>query len=124
MSVSRVITDHVINDFNRENVTVTAEDGPGPGGASHHYVVSVNDVGVPDLHIHFQNGPVKEAGVNGVTDEALLAILIDRLRGFQRGPYSCRHNALALTKEEEALHWLSDRTKERQRRGVEGTNQV
>jgi len=29
--------------------------------------------------IAFQNGPIKEFGVNGITQEALLAIVIDRL---------------------------------------------
>lgn len=50
------------------------------------------------------------------------AIVIDRLRSFQSGPFSCRENALALTKCEEAMQWLHSRTLERMRRGVEGTN--
>ena len=73
--------------------------------------------------ISFQNGPISEAGVNGVSNEALLAIVIDRLEGFQRGQYSCRENALALTKLQEAMHWLHHRTRERMARGVEGTMQ-
>lgn len=40
------------------------------------------------------------------SQEILLAIVIDRLRSFQSGPFSSRENALALTKCEEALHWL------------------
>jgi hypothetical protein len=47
---------------------------------------------------------------------------IDRLQSFQSGDFACRENALALTKLEEALHWLDHRTKDRQRRGVEGTS--
>jgi hypothetical protein len=73
--------------------------------------------------IAFQNGPIKEAGVNGITQEALLAIVIDRLRSFQAGPFACRENAIALTKCEEALMWLQRRTVARIKRGVEGTNQ-
>jgi len=45
------------------------------------------------------------------------------LRSFQAGPYACRENALALTKIEEAMHWLNHRTAERQARGVEGTSE-
>jgi hypothetical protein len=52
--------------------------------------------------------------------DPLIAIVIDRLRGFQSGPFSCRENALALTKMEEALHWLNARTRDRMERGVEG----
>jgi hypothetical protein len=33
----------------------------------------------------FQNGPIAEVGVNGVTHEVLLAIVADRLRSFQKG---------------------------------------
>ena len=50
-------------------------------------------------------------------------MLIDRLRGFQAGPFGCRENALALTKLEEAMHWLHHRTRGRMARGVEGTHE-
>jgi hypothetical protein len=69
-------------------------------------------------------GPIGEVGVNGVTHEALLAILIDRMQAFQKGPYSCRENALALTKLEEAVHWLNARTARRTAQGVEGTHSL
>ena len=72
----------------------------------------------------FQQGPIGEVGVNGVTHEALLAILVDRMRSFQAGPYACRENALVLTKLEEAQQWLLSRTRARMVRGVEGTHQV
>ena len=58
-----------------------------------------------------------------MTHEALLAIVADRLRSFQKGPYSCKANACALTHIEEAQHWLQQRTLERMRRGVEGTHE-
>jgi hypothetical protein len=74
--------------------------------------------------IGFQNGPIKEFGLNGITQEALLAIVIDRLRSFQAGPFSSRYNAIALTKTEEALMWLQRRTVDRIRRGVEGFNKA
>lgn len=32
---------------------------------------------------------IAEVGTNGITHEALLAVLIDRLQSFQRGEYSC-----------------------------------
>lgn len=70
--------------------------------------------------LQFQDGPPADVGINGITEEALLAILIDRLERFQAGKYRCRQNAIAITKLEEALHWLGDRTAERTERGVEG----
>lgn len=74
--------------------------------------------------IHFQEGPIKENGVNGVANEDLLVMVIRRLQGFQDSPYSCRENAMAITKLEEALLWLRKRTMGRENRGVEGTNVV
>lgn len=127
----REIRTHQINPFNKNNVEVSALDEAGPGGASHHYRVDAYNWTGPDssegksvAEIQFQKGPVKEAGVNGVSDEALFAILIDRLQGFQKGPYSCRENACALTKLEESLMWLHKRTLNREQRGVEGTSMV
>lgn len=57
---------------------------------------------------------------DGTTNEEVLAVLINRLNYLQ-GLASCRQNAIALTKLQEALFWLNDRTEERKRRGVEGT---
>lgn len=72
------------------------------------------------INTHHVNEANRELGV---THEALLAILIDRMQAFQKGPYSCRENALALTKLEEAAHWLNARTARRVAQGVEGTHE-
>lgn len=74
--------------------------------------------------IHFQEGPIKECGVNGVMNEDLLVMVIRRLEGFQNSEFKCRENACAITKLEEALMWLRKRTMGRENRGVEGTNKV
>jgi len=97
-------------------------DDPGPGGACHAYDVRTLDGSAIYASVHFQKGGIKEAGRNGCHNEDLLAIVLDRLRGFQSGDFSCRKNALAITKIEEALHWLNHRTNERIKRGVEGVS--
>lgn len=74
--------------------------------------------------IHFQEGPIKECGVNGVCNEDLLVMVIRRLQGFQESEFKCRENAMAITKIEEALLWLRKRTMGREARGVEGTHTV
>jgi hypothetical protein len=126
----REITSHKVNPAN-DTLTITVTDEPGSGGANHSYLISGYDTesnpsaDARDGHetvILFQNGPIAEAGVNGITQEVLLAIVIDRLQSFQKGPYASRENALALTKLEEAKHWLFARTLERMQRGVEGTH--
>jgi hypothetical protein len=131
----REITSHRVNPAN-DTIKITVQDEPGSGGANHRYDVTGYD-GTENpsymmsplprstyggVSIIFQNGPIAENGVNGVTQEVLLAIIIDRLQSFQKGPYASRENALALTKLEEAKHWLFARTLERITRGVEGTS--
>jgi len=116
----REITGHKVNPAN-DVIKVEAIDGPGPGGASHTYTINWSAGAVT---LQFQNGAINEAGVNGITHEVLLAILVDRLQAFQKGPYACRENAIALTKIEEAQHWLHHRTQARMQRGVEGTMTV
>lgn len=99
-------------------------DEPGPGGAHHKYeVCDIEAPHAPYTTVYFQKGPVKEAGKNGIFIEDLLAICQHRLECFQAGPFACRENELALSKIQEALHWLDHRTKDRQARGVEGFNQ-
>lgn len=124
----RTITDHKLNGLN-DALKIQAVDAPGAGGANHVYTVYLdesvrNEPTDKTVHvtISFQNGPIHEAGVNGISGEALMAIQIDRLRSFQAGPYACRENALALTALEESLMWLQKRTRDRIARGVEGTS--
>jgi hypothetical protein len=124
----REITSHKVNGLN-EALKIEATDEPGAGGANHIYTITTNPGAGPTAHapqihhVRFQNGPISEAGVNGISNEALLAVVEDRLKGFQSSQYSCRENALALTHLQESMHWLHHRTRERVARGVEGTSQ-
>ena len=92
------------------------------GGASHHYVVQF---GGPDhtLHVQFQHGPRGEAGSTpGVFDDDLLAIVEDRLRCFQDGPFACTENQNALEAVIQARTMLAQRAAWRMLRGVLGRN--
>lgn len=73
--------------------------------------------------IRFQNGPIRESGYNGNSHEALLAILLDRMESFQKGPYACHDNQIALDHLQGARLWLHKRTMDRVARSVEGTHQ-
>jgi hypothetical protein len=123
----RFLDDHKVNPAN-DTLIVRVVDEPGSGGANHRYAIehNPNDGDGFVYNIQFQNGPISEGGngVNGLTHEVLLAIVADRLRSFQKGPYACKANACALTHIEEAMHWLQQRTLERMRRGVEGTHAI
>lgn len=101
------------------------------GNKSDHDVTAFHDYAVKKVEddsvlaeVHFQQGPVKECGVNGANNEDLLLMVIDRLERFQAGQFACEENALALTKLEEAAMWLRKRTLAREARGVEGTHTV
>lgn len=121
----RTVTDHKVNGLN-EALSIAVMDEPGAGGANHAYEISwpadTSGHSQRTVRIGFQNGPIKEAGVNGISQEALLAIVIDRLRCFQAGAYRSNENEFALRHCESALSLLHARTKERLARGVEGTS--
>jgi hypothetical protein len=112
-----------------ESLVITADDRDTDkgGGASHRYEVAFEH-GDKDTQeaafIQFQHGPRNVAGSkSGVTEAVLLAVLIDRLEGFQAGPFACRENAIILTKLEECLHWTKARADKRAARGVLGKNE-
>ena len=80
--------------------------GRGPGGT---------------ILLPFQAGPVPLAGTNGLTIEVLIAVLCDRLQGFQNSPFACERNARALHHLNAAKLELNLRTLERLSAGKEGT---
>ena len=56
---------------------------------------------------------------DGTTNEEILEMLIDRMQYLQ-AKFSCRENAIVITKLEESLMWLNKRTSDRKKRNVEG----
>lgn len=77
------------------------------------------------LELTFQAGLVdQENGPNGVFVETVLKIARDRIKAYQGTRFSCRENAIAVTKIEEAIHWLDHRTRDRIVRGVENTHRT
>ena len=99
------------------------------------------------FEIVWQNGPLVDPATgerrepSGAFVEGVILAALDRLKFYQgdgkyaatpmtalnspqAGKFRCRENALAITKLEEALHWLAHRTADRERRGVEGTHQA
>ena len=129
----RELTDHIVSGDQAVQLKIEVTDEPGAGGANHRYEISGFSTefnpsefkGSARLRtdILFQNGPIKKACVNGVTQEALLAIVIDRLRSFQAGPFACDENGEALDYCGYALAALQKRTLARIARNVEGTTQ-
>ena len=74
------------------------------------------------LHVKFQTGGTATTERNGIFIEDLLIVAHVKLTSYNEHLPS-RENSLALTKIEEALHWLTSRKTERETRGVYGTEQ-
>ncbi|MGN2368943.1 Acb2/Tad1 domain-containing protein [Clostridium cagae] len=92
--------------------------------APHHFEVANAETLEVVGRVNFQEGPIKENGINGVCNEDLILMVLTRLESFQQTEFRCRENACAITKLEEALMWLRKRTLDREARGVEGTHTV
>jgi hypothetical protein len=121
------ITSHRTTALN-EAIRIAAVDLPGPGGAHHVYELtltpeaSTRENSMERSFIRFQKGPILENGVNGISNEALLAVVIHRLDCFQSGAFACKDNEQALAKIKAGLACLHKRTKTRVAQGVEGVN--
>lgn len=116
--MNREITTHHGNMLNHL-LQLNSFGPPGNGGAHWRYTVIVN--GQVET-FQFQQGNPTES-INGISDEVLLAIVRDRLEGFQKGPFACCENHEALGHVIFAMKWLLKRTESRNSRGVEGTQQ-
>ena len=95
---------------------VAATDERGAGHANHAYKVYDNVSGDALHTVHFQKGPIQEVGVNGLQNEDLLMIVIDRLIGFQTGEFACEENEEALRLLIQATSILQLRTAKRKAR--------
>lgn len=124
--MARQLTGHMVNGCNCD-LQIIVRDEPGHGGACHEYQIVLppkkgGPADFPVFDVFFQNGPIEEVGTNGVTHEALIAILIDHLEGLQSGPYACDDNQEALDALRTAQTALQRRTVANIAKGVEGTH--
>ena len=108
-------------------VTIFAEE-PEDEGAPARYSIRVAlppqlSSEVLAVELPFQRGAVGVDGsnVNGISDEALIEVLINRLKVYQAGKWAGETNGTALSHLEKALAALEDRTAKRRSAGVEGT---
>jgi hypothetical protein len=75
----------------------------------------------PIVSFTIQSDPISEVGLNGVQALDMLKY-VKYLFESLNDTFPCRENSLTITKIEEAIHWQNARTKDRQSRLVEGTN--
>ena len=77
----------------------------------------------PIVKFTVQSDPISEVGVNGIQATDMLDYVKCLFQSLNEA-FPCRENALTITKIEEAIHWQDARTKDRQRRNVEGQNKA
>lgn len=75
-----------------------------------------------DFAIKFQDGLLKD-GRNGLTVEEAIAQVAKRI-WLYNSRVPCKENAQAISALNDALYYLEQRTKDREKRGVEGTYEV
>ena len=112
--------------FPSPQLSIAVADDPDYNGA--HYYQFQNSIGFANgqagyvdtfQSIQFLQKNLDGTMTPGVQSEQLLIALIDRHKKLNE-KFASREGALAITKMEEALHWLEARVKERIHRGVMG----
>ena len=92
----------------------------------HHGNPAGGTVHANGLHVVWQNGPLgtgtQRRVPNGAFVEDLISAALQRLHFYQASRLACLDNFTAITHLEQALFALNHRTKDRELRGVEGTN--
>src|SRR5687768_10059377 len=105
----RVITAHRFSEADKQ-IALAAVDGEHT-----EYTIDLGD-GASGTTLAFRT-----VDTHGITNETLLAVVIDRIEGFQAGPLASGFNENALHHLRAALNSLHQRSLDRISRGVEGT---
>lgn len=97
--------------------TVILDESKGKQGTNY----TVNLANRPEIKLNFQSGPIDNTGLNGLTNEILLEILLDRTK-ILNNILPCCENDEAIFHLNKANEAFAKRTKDRLERAVEGTN--
>lgn len=74
-----------------------------------------------EIKIKIQDGVISQNGVNGIQINDVVRYAIEVFKSLNN-TFSCRENAITITKLQEAVMWQEERTKNRIKRNVEGKN--
>jgi len=77
----------------------------------------------PIVSFFIQSDPISEVGVNGCQAVDMLEYTKFLFESLNEA-FPCIENDLTIKKIEEAIHWQNERTKDRERRKVEGKNEA
>ena len=73
------------------------------------------------ISFQIQNGSIKEVGQNGCQLTTLVEAAVKMLNGLNR-KFHCNENDQTIERWEDGLNWQKERTKRRERAGIEGYN--
>lgn len=103
-------------------VSMKKDQDPLPEGAPPKPFIQFNHTD-GTITFKLQDGPINQVGKNGCQVDDI----IDVARAFideANTRFHCNQNVLTIQKLKEALMWQADRKKDREKRGVEGYNEV
>lgn len=75
------------------------------------------------ISFRLQKGPIKEVGLNGCQVDAIIDAARLILEGLNK-KFPCDENRQAIASLEHAIYWLEQRTKDREKREVEGQSKI
>ncbi len=129
-AVCRIITSHKVEGKDHSNLEDIYVLPPPPDLLAHnepsrHYEIALRGGLSPQrILIPFQQGHVREVGINGCSSSALVAILIDHLESLNVGDHKNADTDEAIAHLRAAQESIQRRSKARIARGVEGTSQT
>ena len=111
------------NDYLKENPTHGTEHGQIKPEIFESEIRNKKFIHVRDdknsISFTIQNGPIKENGVNGCQVDTLIHAAKTILKGLDK-KFPSKYNKEAISHLDWAIHHLDQRTKDREKRGVEG----
>ena len=108
------MANRISNPVYDESLTYLIATEKDDGNPTHHdFQIKRTSDDTTLTKIHFQQGALDEKGPNGILNEDLLMMIIDRVESFQSSKLKCRENENALQHLYEALFWLNLRNARR-----------
>ena len=103
---------------NKSGITIQAMEVDERGGMFYRFL---KDGSTPLCTLHFQSGHPDAVGINGLTNEDVISMLLHRLGSLQK-KVPCAENERAIYSLKNAMDYLESRTKDRRLREIEGTD--
>jgi len=103
---------------------IAMKDAGNPNIGNIHYDLINDGHGeIESVTFNIQSGTIKDVGINGCQARDIIEYALHLIESFNAS-FPCPENVCTIAHLEEALKWQDARTKDREKRGVEGKNLV